>query len=166
MEETNVASGTTTSNSEQVQARVNALNALFDDIETRFRPTLDRVSERQTTDTWTDIPACADFRLQMRQTLTEAERTLGQLWRKVGDLCTNLQESAAALEEIDATTSANLAALVDRANEGMPDPAVPPTRPGDNTTPWMPPTSTRPDSGPLVLGDGLLTDVPSGSSSS
>lgn len=129
MEETTVASGTTTTNSAEIQASVRKLNVFFNEIETKFHPALEEVNAAQTADTWTSIPACQDFRVVMLQTLAKARAQLDQLWGEVSDLCTNLQESAAALEEIDTAASDALTALMKRASDGPPEATPPPPPP-------------------------------------
>ena len=171
MEDTNVASVTV--NAETVLQRVMVLHSLFNEIETKFRPALDQARAAQTLDTWTDIPACTSFRSAMAQTLVDAERRLGQLWAQVGGLCTNLQESAAALDELDAVTSDALTALMTRADAGLPEPvqvplaAYPPYVSGGPlaTTPaytWPAPSSPSSPVQDLIAGGGLFTDTQGG----
>lgn len=168
MEETNVAAGTTSTNSAQIAASVHKLDMLFDDIETTFHPALLRVAEAQNAGTWTSIPACNDFRAAMQTSLNEARARLDALWGQVSTLCTNLQESAAALAEIDTTTSDALTALMTRADAGPPaapqPTAAPPYRPGGPTTTpdHVPPTPpSTGGSSTLVASAGILTDAPS-----
>lgn len=137
---------------EVVAERVRQLNGLFDEIESRFKPALDWALDAQTPDTWTAIPACAEFRHTMRASLDRASVTLAGLWTRVQELCETLRANAEALQGLDESTQDGLTRLLARADAGPQ--AQEPLPPG-----VRPPFLARPDVDPL-FGPYLPTTTP------
>ena len=107
-----------------VNARVSALNQMFDQLETSVQG-LNDVLGLQSTATWTDIPACATFASQYGLALTALSRRLSDTWQKIREQAETLRAAAAELTATDEATQDDLAAtlrsldaLVARAEAG------------------------------------------------
>lgn len=113
-----------TVNIDIVQSNVRALNAMFDQLDTGVRG-VNAAQGLQTTTTWTDTPACAQFAATYGAALGVLGERLTATWGMIRQQAETLRDAAAALAATDeqtqaelASTQASLDALISRADRG------------------------------------------------
>ena len=104
---------------EMVSTRVKDLTKLLDQM-VAINPRLQEIRARQTAAVWTNIPSCVEFSRVYAGAIDTINRDVQKDWSRIEALAVGLQQSAAALTNIDEATEQALAALVRRLDAARP----------------------------------------------